>query len=596
MRGQPRGWSRSVSRGTCRPGIEPRNQPEWGADAVSLCGRQHRVQHERELDRDPTGSKTPRMHGNTSRENREIPGFSRRTGSGAGAGAQGEVGRRTPLMDGPGKSDSCGVPRKVSNKARRRAAEGLEERRLARRTSPQAITLRTQSRTRAHAALGRVRQAAEQQKGERFTALLHHIYAIDTLRAAFYELERDAAPGVDGETWEHYGQDLEANLVALSDRVGRGTYRPQPVRRVYIPQRGDATQQRPIGVTAVEDKIVQRATGLVLSGVYEPEFAGFSYGARPGRNAHQALTALDRAIEKKRVKWVLDADLRDFFGSLEHAQLIRFVEHRIGDKRVVRLIGQWLAAGVLEDGAWTRRETGTPQGGSISPLVANLYTHYVFDLWVQRWRRTTARGDVVIVRYVDDFIVGFELRTDAEQFLSALRERLGQFGLTLHPNKTRLLEFGRYAAQNRQERGQGKPETFQFLGFVHSCGRTRKGEFMVHRHTAADRLRAKLKEVKAELQRRRHDPVPEVGQWLGSVVRGHCQYYGIPGNWRPIARFRDEVSRHWHRALSRRSQKGPGGWKRMHRLIQRGVPHAPVLHPTTSALFAVMTQGRSPVR
>ncbi len=322
MRGQPQGWPRSVSRGTCRPGIEPRNQPEWGADAVSLCGRQHRVQHERELDTDPTGSETPRMHGNTSHENREIPGFSRRTRSRAGAGAQREVGRRTPLMHEPGKSDSRVVPKKVPNKARRRVAEGLEGRRLAKRNPPQATTLRTQGRIRAHAALGRVRQAAEQQKGERFTALLHHIYAIDTLRAAFYELERDAAPGVDGETWEHYGQALEANLTELSKRVGRGTYRPQPVRRVYIPKRGDAKQQRPIGVTAVEDKIVQRATVLVLNAVYEPEFAGFSYGARPGRSAHQALVALDRAIEKKRVKWVLDADLRDFLVPSTHSTLV----------------------------------------------------------------------------------------------------------------------------------------------------------------------------------------------------------------------------------------------------------------------------------
>jgi len=475
-------------------------------------------------------------------------------------------------------------------------AEGLEGRRLAKRNSPQASTLRTQGRTRAQAALGRVRQAAEQKKGERFTALLHHIYAIDTLRAAFYELERDAAPGVDGQTWEHYGEALEANLAELSDRLRRGTYRPQPVRRVYIPKRGDAKQQRPIGVTAVEDKLVQRATVLVLTAVYEPEFAGFSYGARPGRSAHHALVALDRAIDKKRVKWVLDADLRDFFGSLEHEQLIRFVEHRIGDKRVVRLIRQWLAAGVLEDGAWTPSETGTPQGGSISPLAANLYMHYVFDLWVQRWRRTEARGDVVIVRYLDDFIVGFEIRKDAEQFLSALRERLGQFGLTLHPDKTRLLEFGRYAAQNRQERGQGKPETFQFLGFTHSCGRTGKGEFVVHRHTAGDRLRAKLREVKAELRQRWHDPIPKVGQWLGSVVRGHCQYYGIPGNWRAIGRFRDEVSRLWHHALSRRSQKGSVRWDRMHRLIERWLPRARVVHPSTSMLFAVMTQGRSPVR
>src|SRR5579859_6978157 len=542
---------------------------------------------------DPTGSEALGMYASTSHANREIPGFPARQ---AGDGAQREVERRTPLMHEPGKSDSRVVPRRVPNNARRRAAEGPEGRRLAKRNSPQATTLRTQGRARVDEALGRVRQAAEQKRGERFTALLHHIYAIDTLRAAFYELERDAAPGVDGETWAHYGQALEANLADLSNRVGRGTYRPQPVRRVYIPKRGDAKQQRPIGVTALEDKIVQRATSMVLNAVYEPEFAGFSYGARPGRSAHQALSALDQAIEKRRVKWVLDADLRDFFGSLEHEWLIRFIEHRIGDKRVVRLIRQWLAAGVLENGAWTRSETGTPQGGSISPLAANLYMHYVFDLWAQRWRRTEAQGELIIVRYLDDFIVGFQIRKEAEQFLSALRERLGQFGLTLHPNKTRLLEFGRYAAQNRQERGQGKPETFQFLGFVHSCGRTRKGEFMVHRHTAADRLRAKLREVKAELRLRRHDPVPEVGKWLGSVVRGHCRYYGIPGNRRAIAQFRDEVSRHWHHALSRRSQKGLVRWDRMHRLIQRFIPPARIVHPSSSVMFAAMTQGKSPIR
>src|SRR6202165_1205530 len=596
MRGQPRGWSRSVSRGTCRPGIQPRNQPDWGADAVSLCGRQHRVQHKRELDRDPTGSENPRMHGNTSHENREIPGFSRRPLPCRGAGAQREVKRRTPMMYEPGKSDSRVVPKKVPNKAGRPAAEGLEGRRLAKRNLPQATTRRTQGRARVNEALGRVRQAAEQQKGVRFTALLHHIYAIDTLQAAFQDLKRDAAPGVDGETWEHYGQDLEANLAELSNRVGRGTYRPQPVRRVYIPKRGDAKQQRPIGVTTVEDKIVQRATSMVLNAVYEPEFAGFSYGARPGRSAHQALTALDQAIEKRRVKWVLDADLRDFFGSLEHAQLIRFVEHRIGDKRVVRLIRLWLAAGVLEDGTWTRSEAGTPQGGSISPLAANLYLHYVFDLWAQRWRRTEARGDMVLVRYLDDFIVGFQYREDAERFLTAVRERLGQFGLRLHPDKTRLLEFGRYAAQDRGRRGEGKPETFQFLGFVHSCGRTRRGRFMVRRPAVGQRLRAKLKEVKAELRQHWHDPIPEVGQWLGSVVRGYYQYHGIAGNSQAIRQFRDEVNRLWQRALGRRSQKAKVNRERMQRLIRRWIPPARIVHPWPSVTFAVMTQGRSPVR
>jgi RNA-directed DNA polymerase len=497
-------------------------------------------------------------------------------------------------MDEAGKSDSRVVPKKVSNKARRRVAEGLEGRRLAKRNSPQATTLRTQGRASVHAALGRVRQVAEQKKGARFTALLHHIYAIDTLRAAYYSLKRDAAPGVDGETWEHYGQALEAHLAEVSERLRRGTYRPQPVRRVYVPKRDG--QQRPIGVAAVEDKIVQRATVSVLNAVYEPEFAGFSYGARPGRSAHQALAALDQALEKRRVNWVLDADLRDFFGSLDQSWLVRFVEHRIGDRRVVRLIQQWLAAGVLEDGAWTPSETGTAQGGSISPLLANLYLHYVFDLWAERWRRTEARGEVIIVRYLDDFIVGFQNRAEAERFLNDLGARVGQFGLTLHPGKTRLLEFGRFAAVNRQRRGTGKPETFQFLGFVHSCGRTRGGRSTVRRHTAGQRLRAKLKEVSDELRQRWHDPVPEVGRWLQAVVRGHCQYYGIAGNADAIRRFRDEVSRLWHRALSRRSQRGQVKWERMHRLIKRWLPPARIVHPYPSVQFGVMTQGRSPVR
>jgi RNA-directed DNA polymerase len=498
-------------------------------------------------------------------------------------------------MDEPGKSDSGTVPEKVLNKAQQRAAEGLEGRRLAERNSSQASALRTQGRASVQAALGRVRQAAEGQKGVRFTALLHHIYAIDTLRAAYYDLNKDAAPGVDGERWAEYSQGLEARLSDLSDRVRRGAYRPQPVRRVYVPKR-DGQQQRPIGVAAVEDKIVQRATVSVLNAVYEPQFAGFSYGARPGRSAHQALVALDQGLMKKPINWVLDADLRDYFGSLKQEALVRFVEHRIGDKRVVRLIQRWLAAGVLEDGAWTPSESGTAQGGSISPLTANLYLHYVFDLWAQWWRKRAAQGEMIIVRYLDDFIVGFQEREDAEQFLVAVRERLEQFGLQLHPNKTRLLEFGRYAAHNRRRRGEGKPETFQFLGFVHSCGRTRRGWFTVRRHTVGERLRAKLKEVKAELRQRWHDPIPKVGQWLGSVVGGHSQYYGIAGNSQAIRQFRDEVNRLWQRALGRRSQKAKVNRERMRRLIKRWIPPARIVHPWPSVTFAVMTQGRSPVR
>jgi RNA-directed DNA polymerase len=497
-------------------------------------------------------------------------------------------------MNEPGKSDSRVVPEKVSNTAWQRAAEGLEGRRLAERNTSQGTTHRTQSRTSVKEALGRVRHVAEGRKGERFTALLHHIYAIDALRAAYQGLKRDAAPGIDGRTWEDYGQGLEAHLADLAERVRRGRYRPQAVRRAYVPKRDG--QQRPIGVTALEDKIVQRATVAVLNAVYEPEFMGFSYGARPGRSAHQALAALDQGLMKKPINWVVDADLRDFFGSLDQQWLVRFVEYRIGDKRVVRLIRGWMAAGVLEEGTWTPSERGTPQGGNISPVLSNLYMHYVFDLWAQRWRKTEARGEVIIVRYLDDFIVGFERREEAEQFLVVLRERLEQFGLQLHPDKTRLLEFGRYAARNREGRGLGKPGTFQFLGFVHSSGRTRRGGFTVRRQTIGERLRAKLKEVKAELRQRRHDPVPEVGKWLKSVVRGYIQYHGIAGNAGAIRRFRDEVIRLWHRGLERRSQKSQVSWERMQRLIERWIPRAKIVHPWPSVTFAVMTQGRSPVR
>ncbi len=543
------------------------------------------------MDRDPTGSETPRMHGSTARVTREVPGSPARP---VGDGAQREVRGSTPLMHGPGKSDSPIVPTNVLNNIPEGVAEGREGRGLAERNPPPATTLRTQGRVRVQEALGRIRRAAQREKGARFTALLHHIYAIDTLRAAYFQLKRDAAPGVDGQTWAHYGEGLEERLADLSDRVRRGAYRPQPVRRAYVPKRDG--QQRPIGVMALEDKIVQRATAAVLGAIYEPLFAGFSYGARPGRSAHQALAALDNGLWVKRVNWVLDADLRDFFGSMDQAWLIRFVEHRIGDRRVVRLIQQWLAAGVLEDGTWTQKERGTEQGGSLSPLLANLYLHYVFDLWAQRWRTTKAHGPMLVVRYLDDVIVGFQERHDADRFLLVVQERLERFGLRLHPDKTRLLEFGRYAATNRQRRGQRKPETFQFLGFVHSCGRTRAGAYTVRRHTAPSRLRDKLHAVKAELRRREHHPVPEVGDWLGSVVRGHLQYYGIAGNAHAIKRFRDEVNRLWRRALARRSQKGQVNWERMRRLIRRWIPPARIVHPYPSVQVAVMTQGRSPVR
>ena len=366
----------------------------------------------------------------------------------------------------------------------------MEGRELAKGNSPDGHDDRTQSRVQSSDGIERVRQAARRDRKQRFTALLHHVYDVDRLRAAYLALKRDAAAGVDGETWRHYGEALEANLRDLAARVKRGAYRASPVRRAYIPKADG--RQRPLGVPTLEDKIVQRAVVEVLNAIYEPDFLGFSYGFRPGRSPHHALDALTVGIETKKVNWVLDADIRGFFDTLNHEWLIRFLEHRVADRRVVRLIQKWLSAGVLEDGQRTRSEVGTVQGGSISPLLANIYLHYVFDLWVQRWRRTQARGDVVVVRFADDFVVGFEHREEAERFLAELRERFARFGLALHPDKTRLIEFGRYADRNRRGRGDGKPETFNFLGFTHSCGKTRKGRFTVLRQTMRQRWQAKL--------------------------------------------------------------------------------------------------------
>jgi group II intron reverse transcriptase/maturase len=426
--------------------------------------------------------------------------------------------------------------------------------------------------------LERIRQAARRDKQLRFTALLHHIYNLNTLREAYFSLKRDAAPGVDGQTWRAYGEALEENLQDLSGRLKRGAYRAKPVRRAYIPKADG--RQRPLGVPVLEDKLVQRATVEVLNAIYETDFLGFSYGFRPGRSQHNALDALYTGLLTRQVNWVLDADIRGFFDAIDHGWLVKFVEHRIADRRVVRLIQKWLNAGVLEDGTRTRSEEGTPQGGSASPLLANIYLHYAFDLWVQWWRTTQARGDVIVVRYADDFIVGFQHRAEAEQFLAALRQRFAKFGLELHPDKTRLIEFGAYAASHRQKRGLDKPETFNFLGFTHICAKKRdRKNFTVLRQTMRKRLLAKLAEVKAELRRRMHDPVPEVGKWLRSVVMGHFRYYGVPMNSPALGLFRYQVVWHWYRALCRRSQNGRITWERMKRLIAAFLPPVRLYHP-----------------
>jgi group II intron reverse transcriptase/maturase len=498
------------------------------------------------------------------------------------------------MTNGRRKSDNSVVPEKLPNKAEEPAAEAAEGRGLAEGNSRERNALRTQSREGAPSALERVRQAAKRDKKQRFTALLHHVYSVARLEVAYRAVKREAAPGIDGETWRHYGEDLERNLQDLSARLKRGAYRAKPVRRVYIPKADG--RQRPLGVPALEDKIVQRAVVEVLNAIYEEDFIGFSYGFRPGRSPHHALDALSVGIWRKKVSWVLDADIRSFFDTLDHGWLVKFIEHRIADRRVVRLIQKWLRAGVLEDGEQIQTEVGTVQGGSISPLLANIYLHYVFDLWVQQWRTKRAKGDVVVVRFADDFVVGFQHRYEAEQFLNALRERFAKFGLELHPDKTRLIEFGRFAEQNRKRRGDGKPESFNFLGFTHSCGRTQRGKFTVLRQTMRKRWQAKLGEVKTELRRRMHDPIPQQGAYLRAVALGHMHYYGVPMNGPALCAFHRELAFLWWHVLRRRSQGNHLPWRRMTLRVRYWLPHVRIYHPYPWRRFDVHTRGKSRMR
>jgi len=475
------------------------------------------------------------------------------------------------------QSDGGVVPTKSPNAPEPNGTEEMEGRPPTKGNAAQPARPRTQRRDDGLvAALERIRIAVERDKKVKFTALYHHIYNVDHLREAYLRLRRDAAPGVDGQTWQHYGQDLEKNLQDLSARLQRGAYWATPVRRVYIPKADG--RQRPLGIPALEDKIVQSVTAQIFSVIWEAEFLGFSYGFRPGRSPHNALDALTVGITRKRVNWVLDADIRGFYDNLSHEWLMKFVQHRIGDQRVLRLIQKWLKAGVLEEGSWTPSEEGAPQGGLISPVLANLYLHYAFDLWAHQWRKRNARGEVILTRYADDFVVGFEHRAEAEQFQRDLTERLGKFNLELHTDKTRLIEFGRFAAANREKRGEGKPETFNFLGFTHICGKTRKGYFTVKRQTMRKRLRAKVQAVKIELKRRLHDPIPKQGEWLRSVVLGHFRYYGVPLNGPALSEFRHQVLGVWKRALSRRSQKARLTWQRMFRLARNWLPNPRIYH------------------
>jgi group II intron reverse transcriptase/maturase len=496
-------------------------------------------------------------------------------------------------MDENGKSDGRVVPAKPSNKTASAVAEVVEERRPAKGNTTGTTRPGHSDGQGVSSGLDRVRDVARKDKDVKFTALLHHVN-VDRLRAAYWAINPKAATGADGVTWRAYGGELEANLQDLHARVHRGAYRARPSRRVYIPKADG--RLRPLGIASLEDKIVQRAVVEVLNAVYEVDFLGFSYGFRPGRNPHDALDALAVGIKRKKVNWVLDADIRDFFSKLDQEWLGRFVEHRIADERVTRLIRKWLKAGIIEDGSWSETPEGTPQGGSASPLLANVYLHYVLDVWAQWWRSRYARGDMIIVRWADDFVVGFQHHGDAKQFLRDLRERFAKFSLELHADKTRLIEFGRYAARDRAARGLGKPETFGFLGFTHVCGKTKDGHFRLQRLTISKRMRAKLAEVKGQLKRRRHHPIPEQGQWLASVIRGHLAYYAVPGNSRAVRVFRTQTTRHWLKALRRRSQRHRLDWTRMDRLAQRWLPPAQILHPYPDVRFDVRTRGRSPVR
>jgi RNA-directed DNA polymerase len=472
-------------------------------------------------------------------------------------------------MHGLEKSDSGIVAAKPTNKAGRPVAEPVEPRPGTKGNEAQQSMHRAQDRARVTQALDRVRKVARQRKKEQFTALLHHV-SVETLRTAFYALKRKAAPGADGMTWQDYEAELEPRLEDLHKRVHRGAYRPQPSRRTYIPKADG--RLRPLAIAALEDKIVQGATVMVLNAIYEGDFCGFSYGFRPGRGPHDALDALSVAIDRRNVNWIVDADIQNFFGAVSQEWLTRFVEHRVGDKRIIRLIQKWLKAGILEDGDVTVSDRGTGQGSVVSPLLGNVYLHYVLDLWAKRWRRREATGDMIIVRYADDVVVGFEHESDARRFLDAMRARLEEFALSLHPEKTRLIEFGRHAAADRKQQGLSKPETFTFLGFTFICGRTHRG---------------KLQEIKEELRRRMHWPIPEQGSWLRQVVTGHFAYFAVPTNIRALSAFRHYVTDIWRRTLRRRSQKDGCTWERIAQISSQWLPKPRILHPWPDVRFAV---------
>jgi group II intron reverse transcriptase/maturase len=527
---------------------------------------------------------------NSARENRE--GSWSLAADGAGE-PQGEGQGRNPEMNDHERSNECVVPTKPGNKSARAEADSVEGRRSTAENLKQRNANRAQKRGDAPNGLQRVREAARRDKTTRFTTLLHHVTP-KLLEEAYRGLKRSAAAGIDGQTWKDYGEQLASNLADLHGRIHRGAYRAKPGRRSYI-AKADGTQ-RALAIAAIEDKIAQSAVSEVLNAIYEEDFLGFCYGFRKKKSQHDALSALATALLKRKVNWVLDADIRGFFDAIDHEWMRKFVEHRVGDQRVVRLIMKWLKAGVMEEGKWIEPEQGTPQGGTISPLLANIYLYYAFDTWAHHWRKRKAKGDVVIVRYADDFVVGFEHREDAERFRIELGERLRKFALELHPDKTRVVEFGRFAAERRARRGEGKPETFTFLGFTHVCTKNRRGWFHLGRVTNRKRMTRKLHEIGTELKARRHDPIPEQGRWLRSVVQGHDNYYAVPGNMEALRAFRRGIVWLWRTALRRRSQRTRLTEARMQRLCAKWLPPAEILHLSPNEPFAVSICGRNRMR
>ncbi len=454
---------------------------------------------------------------------------------------------------------------------------------MTKRNTIQGAAARTQGRSTALFGLYGVRQRVRNHKEECFTALLHHM-TIDLLEQSFRQLKRDAATGIDELTWKVYNRELRKRLPELHERVHSGKYRAQPTRRTYISKEDGS--QRALGILSLEDKIVQQAVVIILNQIYETDFMGFSYGFREGRNPHNALDALYVGITRRRIKWILDADIQGFFDNINHDLLMEAVKKRVGDKRILRLINKWLKTGYIEEGRRIKPEKGTPQGAVISPLLANIFLHYVFDLWVNQWRRHKAKGDVIVVRYADDFVVGFQYAEEAEQFVQELKERLEEYALNLHPKKTRLIEFGRYAQENRRERNEGKPETFDFLGFTHACSKNSRGHFMVKRTTAKKKFKNKLKEVKEELRKRMHAEMKRTGQWISSVITGHQNYYAVPGNMKAVKEFYTQVIRAWLKTLRRRSQKGRRyTWERYRRKIEWLIPRPRLKHPFPTARF-----------